>query len=382
MRATLAATGKFHFFDLGRQLAKHGALDLFFTAYPKWKLNRSTLEFSVASFPWVHTPYMALQRTGFLSASAAETIDLLNRTTFDNYVADKITPCDVFTAISGCGLRSGAKAKSIGAKYVCDRGSTHILYQRKILEEEYKYWNITYTPTHPGIVEREIAEYEQADLITVPSQYARHTFLAAGIDSGKLRVIPYGVDLSLFYPVQSPPNEGFTVLFVGMISLRKGVQYLVQAFAKLRIPGKRLWLVGQADPNVVTRLKKLRLWPNEASIIGHVDQRQLARYMSSANVLVLPSIEDGFGLVLAQALACGCPVVASDHTGARELVQHSINGYIVPPRDVDALSKAIDNIARNPSMRESAINSVEAIDGWKTYGENVLATYNTLCSGV
>lgn len=383
MLVTLAATGRFHFVDLANQMARLGVLSRLYTGYPRWKLPELNLPSgSLHTYPWFHSPFMAVQRLSSTVSHATETFDWIDRLTFDSHVANHLQPCDIYTAISGCGLRSGARAKTLGARYVCDRGSTHIKYQNRILQDEYSNWDLPFTPTHPRIVEREISEYEQADLITVPSRYAKQTFIDEGIPASKLRVIPYGVDLTSFSPVDQPAQGSFNVAYVGGINLRKGIPYLCKAFSKLKHPRKALWLIGQQDHRVVERMKTLGLCPSDVQLLGHIEQSQLKYHLSRASVLVLPSIEDGFGLVAAQAMACGCPVIATTHSGAAEMVEDGVNGYVVPARSVYELTDAIQRLAEEPDMhqmRKAARECVLKLDGWRQYGDQVLQTYQSLC---
>ncbi len=100
------------------------------------------------------------------------------------------------------------------------------------------------------MIAREEAEYEQADAITVPSEFARGSFIEMGVPSGKIHKIPYGVRLDQFHPSGEPPSGCFEVLFAGSVSLRKGVPYLLQGFAKLRHPHKRLRIAGNISPEI------------------------------------------------------------------------------------------------------------------------------------
>lgn len=383
MRVTLAATGKFHFLDLAHQMQRLNSLGKLYTAYPKWKLRHQIdlPESSLQTFPWVHTPYMASMRFPRIVQPFVQQIDYLDRLTFDKYVATSLEPCDIYTAISSCGLTSGTRAQEIGAKYVCDRGSTHIVEQNKLLRQEHEIWGMPYVDTNPKIIDREIAEYARANLITVPSNFAKQSFLAQGIPERKISVLPYGVDLNLFKPVAEPIQNQFLIVFVGGITLRKGIQYLVQAYAQLKAPNKALHLIGQVDHGLVSHIASRGLWPEDVRLLGHIPQHELKHHLSQANVLVLPSIEDGFGLVMAQALACGCPVIATHNTGAVELITHGKNGLIVPPGDVAALKSALEEILEQPnptSMRSHAINSVRNLGGWNNYGDRVYAEYQRL----
>lgn len=382
MNVVIAATSRFHYFDLAQQLARLGALGRMYTGYPRWKLPSSKISpQSICTVPWIHTFFMALQRTYPRPTVLSESLDWLDRVTFDAYVAKNLPECDVLTAISGCGLRSGMKAKATGGKYVCDRGSTHILYQNSILKEESSEWGLPFTPTHPRIIERELLEYEEADLITVPSAYAKRTFITAGLDEQKLAVIPYGVDLSSFYPTDTPRADSFVVAYVGGINFRKGIHYLFQAFNKIKHPKKSLLMIGQEDTELTNILRAKRIHPREVTYTGHIGHTVLKHYLSRADVLALPSVEDGFGLVMAQAMACGCPVVASEHTGGPEIVRNGFNGYVVPARDVSALAHALQSIAESSPdrrMREGALATAREMRGWSMYGEQIFDTYRAL----
>lgn len=385
MNVVIAATSRFHYFDLARQLERLGVLKRMYTGYPTWKLHPAPAPVAnIYSFPWVHTCYMALQNFCPRPTKISETLDWMDRASFDSYIANTLPKCDVFTAISGCGLRSGKKAKKNGGRYVCDRGSTHILYQDAILKEESTHWGLPFTPTDRRIIDRELQEYDEADLITVPSSYAKKTFIDAGINEKKLAVIPYGVDLHSFKPVSTPEKESFTVAYVGGMNFRKGIQYLFQAFSKINHPRKFLWMIGQVEQEFIHALQQKGIVPREVVFKGHIDHAHLRTHLSQADVLALPSVEDGFGLVMAQALACGCPVIASTHTGAAEIIAHGINGYIVPARDPVALAEAMQRIADSPVkqiMRDEALVSTRNMGGWQKYGDHVLSTYQLLASG-
>lgn len=383
MLITLAATGKFHFVDLAKQMYRLGVLANYFTGYPKWKLRSASFPPGVVRYvPFLHSAYMLSQRWNWLPPVVSRELDYLDRRHFDQTVTRALTPCDVYTAISSCGLASGQAAQRLGAKYVCDRGSTHIQTQNELLRAEYARWKAPYLEVDPRVMEREMAEYDLADLITVPSGFAKTSFIRNGIDGKKVAVVPYGVDLSQFQSVAEPDPDKFVVVFVGGLNLRKGIQYLLQAFAELRVPRKVLNLIGQADPLFIKQLGSRPWWTPEVLLHGHVPQEELRQHLSRAHVLVLPSVEDGFGLVVSQALACGCPVITTRNTGAHELIEDGQNGYVIDAGDTVQLKRALERLAEergNADMRHNAIESVRAPGGWDTYGDRVLAVYKNLC---
>jgi glycosyltransferase involved in cell wall biosynthesis len=291
--------------------------------------------------------------------------------TLDAWVARQLPPCDVFVGISGVGLATGRRAQSLGAKYVCDRGSSHIRYQNAILSEEYRRWGLHQVIVDPRIIAREEGEYAEADAITVPSEFAYRSFVEMGISPDKLHKIPYGVRLDRFRPVATPPRDRFEVLFVGQVGLRKGVPYLLQAFAQLKHPRKRLRIVGGLSRELRQLLPKLP--QDQVEFVGHLPQDQLIPIMSSSHVMVLPSIEDGFGLVMAQAMACGCPVIASTNTGGPDLLSNGREGFIVPIRSPEAIAANFQQLADDPllqqRMSKAALVRVHKFGGWQDYGE-------------
>ena len=128
---------------------------------------------------------------------------------------------DVLHGLDGLGPEAGRRVKAHGKTWICDRGSAHILTQKRILEEEHAYWEAPapiFTSEH---LERCVAEYEEAHAITVPSQFARRSFLEHGIASERVFVCPYGVDLSEFHPA-AKASSIFRVIFVGIASIQKG----------------------------------------------------------------------------------------------------------------------------------------------------------------
>jgi glycosyltransferase involved in cell wall biosynthesis len=192
-----------------------------------------------------------------------------------------------------------------------------------------------------------------------------------GVPAEKIHTLPYGVRLEAFTKVADPPTDTFQVLFAGNVSLRKGLPYLLQAFQQLRHPAKRLRVVGAMSPEIKQLLSHL---PTEnVEFLGALPQVQLPRLMSESHVLVLPSIEEGLALVQGQALACGCPVLASTNTGGEDLFSDGIEGFIVPIRDVDALADRMQRLADDPGlqrrMSEAALARVKLLGGWRDYGD-------------
>src|SRR5262249_39296909 len=185
-------------------------------------------------------------------------------------------------------------------------------------------------------IAREEMEYAAADVITVPSNFCVRSFVEMGVPPQKIRKIVYGVDLSRFRKVADPQPDGFDVLFVGQVSFRKGVPYLLEAFAGLKHPRKRLRIVGAMQPEMKVFLQNKHF--ENVEFLGPLPQRDLIPFMSASHVMVLPSIEDGLGLVLGQAMACGCPIICSTNTGGGGLLSAGQGGFVVAVRGAAAIT--------------------------------------------
>lgn len=371
---TQISIGRFHHFHLARQLERAGLLREIWTGYPRFKLKseQAVPADRIRTFPWLQAPYMARGRFGMcFPARVDREWEWRARTTLDAHVARRLAPGTTLIALSGSGLRSGLRAKQTGGGYFCDRGSSHIRFQDQILREEFARWKVPFAGIDPRVVAQEEAEYEAADSVSVPSAFVADSFVAMGFPRERLFVNPYGARLDRFAKVAEPATNRFTVLFVGQVGLRKGFLYLLQAFARLSHPRKRLQVIGGVQPELHALLGRQPL--ENVEFLGAVPNDELPRHYSSAHVMVLPSIEEGLAMVMGEALACGCPVIASSHTGAPDLFTDGVEGFIVPPRSVDELLSRLEQLAQDGALRErmsqAALARVGAIGGWDAYGE-------------
>jgi alpha-maltose-1-phosphate synthase len=384
MKVVLSTIGKFHTFDLARELQAHGALRAVFTGYPRFKLKSERLPREVIhTFPWVHTPYMGFPGWRLLGVRAKQLWEYVDKITLDRYVSLHMPECDVFVGLSGSALRSGATVQARGAKYVCDRGSSHIRVQDQLLREEHDRWGIPFAGIDARVIDLEESEYAAADCVTVPSNFAMRSFVDAGVVQSKLKRVPYGVDLSRFEPTGRPDPERFDILFIGAMNLRKGLPYLMDAYRKLVHPRKSLTFVGSTSVELISHLKKRGAWEDDTRVVGPMPQTELKKIISKSHVMVLPSIEDGFGMVLAQAMACGCPVIGSRNTGTEDILsEDGREGFLVPIRDGDAIARRLQQMADDPGlqahMSEAAVARVQQLGGWRDYGNRAMATYEGL----
>ena len=385
MKIVLSTIGKFHTFDLARELNSRGALTKILTGYPSFKLvNEGLPKGFIQTFPWVQAPYMGFPWRDNLPNSVIKEWENLSATSFGHFVARNLPECDLYVGLSGSALPAGKKAHQRGAKFICDRGSSHIRVQDQLMRAEHQLWGVPYAGVDPRVIDQEEAEYAESDCITVPSNFVYRSFVEQGILPNKVKILSYGVNLSRFHQVKKPISERFDILFVGGMSLRKGVQYLVQAYKNINHPAKSLTFIGAPSASLIEALRFRGLWPQDAIVLGHVPQEQLKNLMSRSHVLVLPSIEEGLAMVMAQAMACGCPVIASNHSGGEDLITDGLEGFITSIRDVPSLTDRLQQMIDQPKLRNEmsikALEKVQKIGGWHNYGEQAMKIYSEVIS--
>ena len=384
MKVTQISIGRFHHFHLARQLEKYNLLDSIYTGYPKFKLKDEIgigLK-KIKTFPWVHAPYMKRGVIGLDKFhNLNKHLEWIDRQSLDYYVANNLKKPTILIALSGCGLISGKKVKKMGGIYVCDRGSSHIRFQNDILKEEFEQNGIRFKGIDSRVIDKEESEYENANFITVPSEFVKQSFVQMGVDENKIIKIPYGARLDRFSKISNPQNNKFKVLWVGSISLRKGFLYALEAFQNLDCEYKEFLVIGNLENDIKDILIKKDL--TNVNFMGNVQNKNLPHIYSTSHVFLLSSIEEGLSMVMGEALSCGCPVIATENTGARDLFTDNIEGFVVPIRSSEVIKEKLQLFVDNPNLRiamsNAALDKVIDIGGWDGYGEkwrNLLKKYN------
>lgn len=211
-------------------------------------------------------------------------------------------------------------------------------------------------------------EVQYADRIVVASTFVRDTFLQQGIPAQKISVLPLGADhadLSLRdFHIEWEPDK-LRLLFVGQLNQRKGLSYLMDAFALLPDGLAQLALVGPDDLHLSRELERrvgVKVFPP-------VPRGELGSIYRSADVFVFPSLVEGFGLTAIEAMFCGTPCIVTTHTFGADLIENQRSGIVVPPADPEALARAIMDLA-NPIEREDIAERGAEIAmqyGWGRY---------------
>lgn len=294
----------------------------------------------------------------------------------DRSVARRLrSGADLLLSEAQISLHTIRRAKELGMATILDRTNSHIAYQSEIWAEEHRRFNVDWAPNSERVIEKGIKEYEEADYIFALSSYVRQTFIDRGIPAAKVLCVPSGIDLSSFRQIEKTDTV-FRIVYCGILQLKKGTHYLLQAFDELKLKNAELWLIGSVSKEMVPLLRRF-----EGSFhhFGYVPNSQLSQLYSQGSVFVLPSLEEGLAKVLIEAMACGLPVVATTNTGAGDVVHEGTDGFVIPIRDVEALKSRILFLYQNQElcrqMGQSAKERVHAEFTLDRYVARILTAF-------
>jgi glycosyltransferase involved in cell wall biosynthesis len=291
---------------------------------------------------------------------------------YDTWAARHLEPVDLFHVWGNYGLVCLQQAKVYGAITIVERASSHPFTQRTIMQEEYARWGLA--PNHSqASIRRSLKEIERADYVLIPSDFVRQSFLKHGVSEKKLIQIPFGVDVHHFRPADNArKKKAFRVLFVGQVSLQKGVAYLLEAWRTLRWQDVELWLVGRASPQMRSLLQRYKL--DTIRQLGYVSDP--AAIYQQADVFAFPSLQEGSALVTYEALATGLPVITTPNAGS--VVRDGVEGFIIPIQDAEALVAALERLRTDERLRAQmgrAARSRARAFTWEHYGDAVAEAY-------
>ncbi len=382
-RVIVACGGKFHAFHLAEQLHRHGWLERFFTHYATQKTPwlaplAGRRDFEAIPPERIHTHLGLAIRFRFGPHACA------NVRAFGRWLARQLPSypkADVFIGWSSMSLEALHQARRQGCLAIVERGSTHILHQQRVCREAAVAQGLS-ANIASCIVERELAEYETADRIVVPSSQARDTFVAQGIAADKVQVMPLGVADHFFaeaLPEPPRPDEPLRLLYLGKASVRKGFHVLLEALDQLDQPWQ-LWHIGSTTAAMQQRLAQ---WPRRHRLrqFGHLPQHRLPALMRQCHLGLQPSFEEGMSMVVLQYLAVGLPIVVTPATGAEDVVPSDAAwARLVPPGDATALAAAIASLAQKGEWRQWFRQARRHASQWTWahYGQRYISWLDTL----
>ena len=377
MKVCISVPGRFHGFDLARELQKHGVLACLVTSYPSYRAANFGIDRKfVISIVGTEVVIRGWQKIfGYYPNWF-----WLNEW-YDLVAAHKLPmDADIYVLWAGFALHTIRRVRRLNPKaiIILERGSAHIEEQRRLLGLVGQGSLVS-----ESIVEKELSEYDAVDAISVPGRFAYNTFVEKGIRKEKIFVNPYGVDLSLFSKKGTQDmSSDFTVGYVGSISKQKNIVGLVSAIRGLILKGYKVKLLvaGGIDRHSYP-FDFLSQFPF-VSYLGGLPQIKLPDIYKRMDVFVLNSVHDGFGMVLLQAMATGVTPIATYNSGGLDIIEEGVNGYLIPILDDLALANCIErlinsrnrNIELGLAARETVLNGF----GWEDYGDRAVEFYKEI----
>lgn len=272
-------------------------------------------------------------------------------------------------------------ARRRGVGTVLERPNAHTRFAYEVVRDECERLGVALPPDHEhafneDVLRIEEEEYRLTDYLLCPSDFVVRTFLERGFAREKLLRHAYGYDETVFSPPGRDRNGsgGLAVLYVGVAAVRKGLHFALEAWARSPASRSGSFLVaGEVLPGYAEKLAPLLAHPS-VSVLGHRDD--VPELMRRSDVLVLPSIEEGYGLVCAEAIGSGCVPLVSD--ACTDDCRHLQNALVHRVGDVEALEEHLTMVHEDPGLlarlREGALESAPALT-WTAAGRRLAEAY-------
>lgn len=382
MKVTYTASNRAHHYPFAKALNKAGLLHTFITGFSRFSSRAALPEIGkkLKRYDILQTIYVVSYNykfpkfiMSFLNTLAYWSLDV------NSFRWAK--GADVFIFYRTQGIRTMEKLKKDGYNTVCilEEVNSHVDLYYKLMKEEYEKLGLgEYTSTLPDHQDR-LRAYQKADYILVSSGFVKQSFLDKGFAEEKLILMHYGFSKVATSVQKKEISTGpLRILYVGQINFRKGLRYAVEAFKALDCPGKQFIIVGNETP--IKGLEDITI-PEGVVFTGALKGAELERQYRGADVFVLPSIEDGFGLVAGEALSFGTPVIVSSNCGASDIIKEGYNGYIVPPFNSKEITERLQRFANDRALlQEFSANALESLKDIQDWDSVVAGLKNELAN--
>jgi glycosyltransferase involved in cell wall biosynthesis len=278
-------------------------------------------------------------------------------------------------------LKTLKAAKKLGIPAVLERCNAHTGFAMEVVRKECDRLGITLPPDHEHAynaekLRKEEEEYRLATRLLCPSEFVVKTFVDKGYPREQLARHIHGYDEKVYFPGKKPrdPKRGLTIISVGVCAVRKGLHYALEAW--LRSPASKdgtFLIAGEFLPAYQEKLAPMLAHPS-VKVLGH--RNDVPELVRKSDILVLPSIEEGFGLVITEAMGSGCVPLASE--ACTEICDHMKTGLMHRVGDVDALTQHITMLHEDRALLEKLRTAgLAAAPGvtWTAAGRILLDVY-------
>jgi glycosyltransferase involved in cell wall biosynthesis len=277
-------------------------------------------------------------------------------------------------------LRTLKTAARLGIPTVLERPNTHTRFGYEVVKRECERLRVALPAGdeheyNADILRVEEEEYQLADALLCPSDFVVKTFLDLGFPKKKLVRHMYGFDKKRFHPGSVEHKNGLTMLFVGECNIVKGLHFALEAWLQSSAYHRGTFLIaGRFVPTYAERLDSLLSHPS-VKPLGH--RHDIPELMRKADILVLPSLTEGFGLVVVEGMGSGCVPLVSD--ACTDVCKHMENALVHRVGDVHTLAQQISALDADRDLlmklRAGALRTIPDVT-WTAAGSKLLSAYS------
>lgn len=343
MKVVISTGRQAHYRLPANAFARRGSDVSLYTATPRKRLRN--FDPAVKS-RWIPAPvaiFSALTHT-----HTPLVLDELDSTLFDRCAAAVLEDCNLLLGASTSSLATGKAAQRLGATFVLDRACPDIRVQQQMMVEEARKVGSTFRANSEWFIDREVEEYETADFILSPSDYSRRSYPEHL--RKKVVLAPLYGRSKVSQRAPRPERSTFVLGVVGGRALRKGYLYLLQAWKQLALPNAELRIRTGEEIYAYPVLNQLLSELPNVKILSYVPD--ISTFYAECDAFILPSIDDGFGMALFEALANGVPSIVTRNCGASELLVPDRDCLVIDAFSAEQIKDAIVQLYESRELRE------------------------------
>jgi glycosyltransferase involved in cell wall biosynthesis len=377
----IAVCGKFHILNYVEHLSKKGVLNKLYCSTKRSNIKKLTVNKEIiknfSTKEYLLYLHNFIFKANHLSNMIPYYHSIWNRSVIRNW-----NPANTFHFIShGACLPLIKQARADGATVICELVNTHPQSRFELLRSEEEKWGIKNLKKDLNLSEYyQIEEALQSDYLLSPSNHVSNSYIINGFKI-PIHKIPYAGNTKKFKAIETKkhlknPLDNIKIICVGNISLRKGQLYLLEAIKSLKSNNIHLTLVGKIQNELLPLIKKYS--PN-FNHINHINNDDLPKLLATQDIFVLASLEEGLAIAITEAMSMGLPIITTFESGASDIIEHGLNGIIVPSRSTQHLAEEITNLINNPDLRYSlgknALKSIQKTYNWQSYSDALVNFY-------
>lgn len=381
MKITYTSPNRSHHYPYAQALHRAQALHAFVSGFSRLSPRANLIEVGdkLRRHDFFQTQYLASLKLD-LPVAFSTMLNRLSNWRLDNASYTPARQSDVFLFYRTQGLRTTRRIHRQHGRTVCvmEEVNSHVEYAREILYAEYQRLGLSQPFEEEPDYKLRLETYAEADYILCPSEFVRQSFLHKGFAPERILKVTFGLPSLEIVGVGKlyEQDSVFRMLYVGQLHYRKGLHYAIEAFKQLQHPNKEFVIVGPKTS--VTGLEKTDI-PNGVIFTGALKGEELKAQYRNASCFILPSLEEGLALVQSEALSFGLPLLITTNTGGGDLITDGVQGFIVPPGNVIALSQRLQQMADSPEllarMSAAATQTVQQLDDWNAAAKRLISIF-------